>query len=207
MDYNMDGTKDYPEAIQTKIIQTRSNPIIPTRPITFFTLQTTQHSNSENISAIPAASMKHVGVCYGGLKGFAYVQSLHEFCKFENQPESPTIKSLSGDPTLKRLVTERADRISKGVYSLENAIRQLASCGTVEVAEPPVDLGSCLELFSEEVILENNSSIISWLSLKRAGRMDHDFDQAEQEMMKRLHTQIVFLANKQNNPALSKLSK
>jgi hypothetical protein len=150
--------------------------------------------------------MKHIGIGFGGLKGYAYVKSLEAFTKeiiSENDTENRELKEL---------IRTRADKITKGVYTLESAIRSLdksapkAEKDLIRAQDIP-ELTN-LEGWGEDIIYENNTLIIRYLSQIRAGRMRDPYTLEEQAFLQRLHNQIAFLATKSNQPhILNKLTK
>ena len=204
--FKPDGTRSYSEANLTRIFSTKSAYPLPTKTTTSFPLQFSAPTvSADSFSSIPASFMKHIGIGFGGLKGFAYVKSLEEF----------TTHIFSGnevdDRVLRELIRIRADRVTKGVFTLEAAIRTLNRIPLPDVdvlsSDDIPELGN-LENYSENAIYENNDMIIKYLSLKRTGKMREAFSQEEQILLQRLHNQIAFLSTKNNNPQiLNKLSK
>lgn len=198
MEYeNPDGTKEYPEASMTRIFSSRSSNFLPQRPTTTFPLQySAPLVSSDSFATIPPASMKQVGVGYGGLKGYAYVQSMQEFVEG------------CGDEALKELVRQKADKVSKGVYSFEQAVSSIAKDSKNSIVEQPA-LPATLDLSAtDEQLLENNQQIIAYLSSVRTGRIKEAFTDMEQGLLQRLHSQISLLASRQNNTSIiNKLSK
>jgi hypothetical protein len=201
-----DGTKSYSEANLTRIFTTKSVCPIPTKPTTSFPLQFSAPTvSADSFSNIPASYMKHIGIGFGGLKGYAYVKSLEEF----------TTEVLSGKESenleLKELVRIKADKVTKGVFTLENAIRTLDRAPLFNVDKliiediPELDN---LENHSEDIIYENNDMIINYLSKRRTGRMREAYNLEEQSLLQRLHNQIAFLCTKNNNQQiLNKLAR
>ena len=201
---NSDGTKEYSETTMTRIFSARSANLLPHKPTTTFPLQYSAPSlSSDSFATIPPACMKIVGVGYGGLKGYAYLQSLQEFvedCK---------------DTQLEELLKQRADRVSKGVYSFDLAVKEVLNNNLVEdsingkSAYTEIMAPALLDLSaSDEELTRNNQQIISYMSKVRAGRISEAFSEQEQELLNRLHSQISLLASRQNNSSiLNKLSK
>lgn len=196
---NPDGTKEYSEAAMTRIFSTRSANFLPQRPTTTFPLQySAPLVSTDSFASIPAASMKHVGVGYGGLKGYAYVQSLEEF-----------VEGCTRNETLRELVRQRADKVSKGVYSFEQAVEVVLKRSENSMTMGEGELPAVLDISaSDEALLENNQQILLYMSKVRSGRMKEAFTEQEQELLQRLHNQISLVASRQNNTSIiNKLSK
>lgn len=183
------------EARLTDLYTTRPKPLVPTLPTTFFAFQhnTPQHISSDTLSTIEPSAMKRIGIGYGGLKGFAYIESVQEFTE-----------GAKNDPDVAEVIRERCDHVSKGAFGFEAALRQLLDHKGMQIVsetnEPLVlaDLDAC----SDAVVVQNNEAIIRYLSELRRGRVSEPLSETESCWLQRLGTQIQVLASRRNDHSL-----